>query len=149
VEEEEARRKVEEDEARKVEEEARRKVEEEARRKVEEEARRKVAEEARRKVAEDEKKRTEETEEDKYLLCLEKLKLMEEEIEEKEKKTNPFPKPAKTPTISSQNHYIKLYAPKLQTLYEAGFQDIQRNLYLLITFNGNIDTVIDKLLQDQ
>jgi len=82
---------------------------------------------------------------------------MEQEIEEKEKKTNPFPKPARTPTSTSSsikphpsasnNHYIKLYSPKLQTLYEAGFQDIQRNLYLLITFNGNIDTVIDKLLQ--
>jgi len=76
---------------------------------------------------------------------------MEQQIKNKEKLKHELlkPKPLPKPTVqqkNNNNHYIKQYAAKLQTLYEAGFIDIERNLYLLITFNGNLDTVINKLL---
>jgi len=44
------------------------------------------------------------------------------------------------------NKYVKQYATQLKLLYEAGFCDLKRNLYLLITFHGDINTVIDRLL---
>jgi len=45
------------------------------------------------------------------------------------------------------NEFIKKYADKLRSLWELGFTDVQRNLYLLISFNGDFDTVIEKLLE--
>jgi len=44
------------------------------------------------------------------------------------------------------NKYVKQYAPQLKILYEAGFCDLKRDLYLLITFHGDLNTVIDRLL---
>jgi len=145
--EEEQKRVQEVEEQRRREEELRNKEEELKRKQLEE------AEQLRRKQEEELKQQ----EEEKYLLYLEKLKLMDQEIEEIEKvkekgKKVPSTRVPHSPPVSqnnNRNNYIKLYAQKLQTLYEAGFQDIERNLYLLITFNGNIDTVIDKLLQTQ
>jgi hypothetical protein len=42
--------------------------------------------------------------------------------------------------------HIKKYKPQLAQLHELGFEDHKRNLHLLMTFNGNIDSVIDNLL---
>jgi len=148
------RQQLEEEEIKRKEEEERRREEELKKQKEREEE-----EELRRKQEEELKKQ----EEEKYLLYLEKLKLMDKEIEEiekekKEKKAKIPPAPpseaVSTTTNNNNNNnnsnnYIKLYAQKLQIPYEAGFLNIERNLYLLITFNGNIDTVIDKLLQTQ
>jgi len=41
---------------------------------------------------------------------------------------------------------IKKYQSQLSKLHELGFCDHKRNLHLLMTFNGNIDSVIDNLL---
>lgn len=171
---EEKRKAEEEEEIRREEEEKRQRVLELKRKAVAEEIQREEEEKKRKeeeKRIEEEKRKSQElnqkeesqkpqtdleksdaTEEEKYLLCLEKLKLMEQEIEDKQNSKKPARTSKSTPsliTAQSKNQYIKLYAPKLHTLYEAGFQDIQRNLYLLITFNGNLDTVIDKLLQSE
>jgi hypothetical protein len=48
---------------------------------------------------------------------------------------------------SFQNTYLQKYNRELHHLYEAGFTDLQRNLYLLITFNGDLNHVIDSLAQ--
>jgi len=87
--------------------------------------------------------------------CVEMLKEMEKEIkvkeeqvtkkEEKNFNTRPVPGAKKV----NNNKYIKKYSSKLQTLFEAGFTDIERNLYLLVTFNGNVVTVIERLLELQ
>jgi len=129
--EEEKRVRVEEEERRKEEEE--RKKEEE--RKRQEEEKRKIRDEEERKredllFKEEERKLKEskqkEEEEAKYLLCLEKLKLMELEREEKppHKRGLWGIRQSNTLPADNKNHYIKIYAPKLHTLYEAGFQDI-------------------------
>jgi len=59
-------------------------------------------------------------------------------------KTVPAPLPI---TMTMNNEFIKKYADKLRSLWELGFTDVQRNLYLLISFNGDFDTVIEKLLE--
>jgi len=64
----------------------------------------------------------------------------------------PIPKPLPKPNGGlntgglNNNEYIKIYKDKLQKLWELGFTDVQRSLYLLITFNGDVETVIEKLL---
>jgi len=89
---------------------------------------------------------------EKHRICVEKLKEMEKDIKVKEeqlsKKEEQNTKPS-VPVLKKDNNnkFIKQYSSKLQTLFEAGFTDIERNLYLLITFNGNVESVIEKLLQ--
>jgi len=53
----------------------------------------------------------------------------------------------KAAIIHQQNSIqIKKYQDKLAKLHELGFRDHKRNLHLLMTFNGNIDSVIDNLI---
>jgi len=100
-----------------------------------------------RKKQEEEKARKEELkkiQDAKHKICLEKLKEMEKQIKAKEEQIN---NTTATPALKANyNQYIKQYSAKLQNLHEAGFTDMQRNLYLLITFNGDMATVIDQLL---
>jgi len=92
---------------------------------------------------------------EKHRICVETLKEMEKEIKVKEQEQVPKKDEKNTKPIpvynfvqkANNNKYIKQYSSKLQTLYEAGFIDIERNLYLLVTFNGNIEAVIEKLLE--
>jgi len=92
---------------------------------------------------------------EKHRICVETLKEMEKEIKVKEQEQLPKKDEKNTKPLpvynfvqkANNNKYIKQYSSKLQTLYEAGFIDIERNLYLLVTFNGNIEAVIEKLLE--
>ena len=48
---------------------------------------------------------------------------------------------------TTQIDYEKLYKEKLETLKEMGFNDISKNIRLLIANNGNVDKVINTLIQ--
>jgi hypothetical protein len=144
----------------KKQEEIKRQVEEQKRtqKKLEEEE-----EELKKKVEEhlrlEELKKVEEKKkvEEEHRQLKEKLKMKEKEIREMEKlqqpgpqvssSPKPIPKPLPKPTVGlNNNEYIKIYKDKLQKLWELGFTDVQRSLYLLMTFNGDVETVIEKLL---
>jgi len=130
------------------------KQEDELKQQEEEELKTQVEEELRQEEIkkQEEKKKVEEE----HRQLKEKLKLKEKEIREIEKlqqptvaspsQVKPVPKPLPKPTAISNNEYIRIYKEKLQKLWELGFKDVQRNLYLLITFNGDVETVIEKLL---
>jgi len=143
---EEIKRQVEEQ---KLQEEIKKQEEEEL--KKQEEIKRQLEEELRQEEIkkQEEKKKVEEE----HRLLIEKLKLKEKEIREMEKLQQPTvaspsqPIPVPKPTaMANNNEYIRIYKEKLQKLWELGFKDVQRNLYLLITFNGDVEPVIEKLL---
>jgi len=46
------------------------------------------------------------------------------------------------------NEIVKKYVPQLRQLYDIGFTDMQRNLKLLVTFNGKTEDVIATLIQN-
>jgi len=103
------------------------KLKEEAKRRAEEIKRK--GEEIKRKVEElkQEKKRRDEQ------------KREEERIKEEKRQ--------KAAALHQQNSIqIKKYESQLAKLHELGFREHKRNLHLLMTFNGNIDSVLDNLL---
>jgi len=145
---------------------------EEEERKLLEELKKKEEEEQQRKLLLEEQKNNEE----KLKRKEEKLKLKEEirrraeEIKRKEEETRrkveelkrerkrrdeikreeekiKVEKRQKAAILHQQNAaQIKKHQDNLAKLHELGFRDHKRNLHLLITFNGNIDSVIDNLI---
>jgi hypothetical protein len=103
------------------------KLKEEIKRRAEEIKRKE--EETRRKVEELKRERKRRDE----------IKREEEKIKEEKRQ--------KAAILHQQNAaQIKKHQDNLAKLHEFGFRDHKRNLHLLITFNGNIDSVIDNLI---
>jgi len=141
--EEKARRETEEKEKRETEN-NRRDAEEKARKEAEEKLRRETVEKAKREAEEKARREAEEKAKREAEEKARKESEVKARKEAEEKARKEAEEKAKRET--ENNAVIQKYTPQLKQLHELGFQDVTRNLKLLVTFNGNLENVINTLL---
>jgi len=150
--EEKARKEAEEKTKKEAEVKARKDAQEKARKEAEE--KKKLAEEKAKKLAEEkarkeaEEKARKEAEEKALKEAEEKaLKEAEEKVKkEAEEKACKEAEEKRKAEADKNSATVQKYSPQLRQLNELGFVDVNRNLKLLVTFNGKMEDVINTLL---